>query len=74
MAVLDWYSRYVISWAMEQAIEIDFVLQVVKQALAQYTPQIFNSDHRAAILPVHSTFNYFRMLEQKLAWTAKGGP
>jgi len=44
VAVLDWYSRYVVSWAMDQTLEIDFVLQAVKQALAQSIPKIFNSD------------------------------
>jgi putative transposase len=29
-AVLDWYSRYVISWALSQTLEMDFVLTAVK--------------------------------------------
>ena len=45
VAVIDWYSRYVISWAMDQTLEIEFVIQAVKQALAQSIPEIFNSDY-----------------------------
>lgn len=44
VAILDWYSRYVVNWAMDQTLEIDFVLQAVKQALTQTKPKIFNSD------------------------------
>ena len=43
-AVLDWYSRYVISWSLSQTLEIDFVLDTVDHALAQATPEIWNSD------------------------------
>jgi len=44
VAVLDWYSRYVVSWELEQSLEIDFVLRAVNRALAQAKPEIFNSD------------------------------
>lgn len=44
VAVLDWYSRYIVSWAMDQTLEIDFVLQAVERALQRSTPVIFNSD------------------------------
>lgn len=44
VAVLDWYSRFVVSWELEQSMEIDFVLEAVSRALNQATPEIFNSD------------------------------
>jgi putative transposase len=44
VAVLDWYSRYVVSWELEQSLEIAFVLRAVNRALAQAKPEIFNSD------------------------------
>lgn len=43
-AVLDWYSRYILSWALSQTLEMDFVLAAVDSALLQATPQIWNSD------------------------------
>lgn len=43
-AVLDWYSRYVISWALSQTLEMEFVLTAVDNALLQATPEIWNSD------------------------------
>ena len=43
-AVLDWYSRYMLSWALSQTLEMDFVLTAVDNALLQATPEIWNSD------------------------------
>lgn len=44
VAVLDWYSRYVVSWQLDDSLEMPFVLAAVDQALAQATPLIWNSD------------------------------
>lgn len=44
VAVLDWHSRYVVSWSLDQSLEIPFVLQAVDQALAIAQPEIWNSD------------------------------
>ena len=44
VAVLDWYARYVVSWALDDTLEMPFVLDAVEQALAVARPQIFNSD------------------------------
>jgi putative transposase len=44
VALLDWYSRYVVSWELDQTLEIDFVLAAVQRALARAQPGIVNSD------------------------------
>lgn len=44
VAILDWYSRFVVSWALDQTLEMPFVLDAVDRALAQATPHIINSD------------------------------
>jgi putative transposase len=44
VAVLDWYSRYVLSWELDQTLEMPFVLAAVERALSQARPQIWNSD------------------------------
>lgn len=45
VAILDWYSRYVVSWQLDDTLEMPFVLTAVdNQALAQATPVIWNSD------------------------------
>jgi putative transposase len=44
VAVLDWFSRYVLSWELDQTLAQPFVTTAVQQALAQATPEIWNSD------------------------------
>ena len=44
VAVLDWYSRYVISWELSPSLEQPFVTAAVTRALKIAQPVIFNSD------------------------------
>ncbi len=44
VAILAWFSRYVVSWALDDTLELPFVLDALQQALHQATPQIWNSD------------------------------
>ena len=44
VAVLDWFSRFVLSWALSLTMEIDFCLEALKRALRRGRPEIFNSD------------------------------
>jgi putative transposase len=44
IAVIDWYSRYVVSWELSNTMEVEFCLSALEAALAQNTPEIFNSD------------------------------
>ncbi len=44
VAVLDWYSRYVLSWELDLTLEMPFVLSAVQRALSQAVPLILNSD------------------------------
>jgi len=42
--VLDWFSRFVVSWTLDLTLEIGFVLDGMRSALATATPVICNSD------------------------------
>ncbi len=44
VAVLDWFSRYVVAWELSDTLELPFVLTCTQQALSQATPKIWNSD------------------------------
>ena len=44
VAILDWYSRYVVSWQIDDTLEIDFVLEASRKALRTAQPEIMNSD------------------------------
>ena len=43
-AVLDWFSRFVVSWTLDLTLEMGFVLEAMRSALAIATPAICNSD------------------------------
>jgi len=44
IAIIDWYSRYVISWELSNTMDLDFCLRAQERAYALATPEIFNSD------------------------------
>lgn len=44
VAVLDWFSRFILSWRLSQAPELEFVLRAVDGALLLAVPKIWNSD------------------------------
>lgn len=44
MAVIDWFSRYVLSWSVSVTLEVDFCLEALEAALQKGKPQIFNTD------------------------------
>ena len=46
-AVIDWFSRYVLSWQLSNTLETDFCIEALQQALAIGKPEIFNTDQGA---------------------------
>lgn len=44
VAILDGYSRYIVSWELDQTLEMPFVLTAMQRALAQAAPHIGNSE------------------------------
>jgi len=45
VAVLDWYSRKVLSWRVSITMDVHFCLEVVEEAIARYgAPEIMNTD------------------------------
>jgi putative transposase len=44
VAILDWYSRYVVSWTLDETLELGFVLDAIAQARMVATPEIWNTD------------------------------
>ena len=44
-AIIDWYSRYVLSWRISTTLDRSFCIEALQEALAQYgNPEIFNTD------------------------------
>ena len=43
-AVIDWFSRYVLSWRLSNTLEVRFCLEALDEALRRGRPEIFNTD------------------------------
>ncbi len=44
VAILDWYSRYVLSWEVSNTLDVSFCLLALERALREAQPEIFSSD------------------------------
>ena len=43
-AVMDWHSRYVLSWRLSNTLDVEFCLEALEEALSRGCPEVFNSD------------------------------
>lgn len=65
VAIIDWFSRYVISWRLSDSLCVDFCLEALKDALNVGLPKFHNSDQGSqftsrdylALLKSHSEIN-----------------
>jgi putative transposase len=48
IAIMDWFSRYVLAWELSNSLEVEFCLGALERALKRYgCPDIFNTDQGA---------------------------
>src|SRR5438270_9551260 len=47
VAVIDWYSRYVLAWRLSNTMDTSFCLEALEDALRRGRPEIFNTDQGA---------------------------
>lgn len=43
VAIMDWYSRYVVSWRLSNSLDPGFCIEALEEALSKGQPEIFNS-------------------------------
>jgi len=55
VAVMDWFSRYVLSWRLSLTMELDFCVEALRSALRRGRPEIFNSDQGSQFTSEHFT-------------------
>ena len=44
VAIMDWYSRYVLAWRLSNTMDVEFCVDALEEALSKGTPEIFNTD------------------------------
>ncbi len=47
VAIIDWYSRYVLSWRLSNTLDAGFCVEALEEALGKGKPEIFNTDQGA---------------------------
>jgi putative transposase len=72
VAIMDWYSRYVLAWRLSNTLETDFCVEALEEALRKGVPEMFNTDQGAQFTSQVST----GLLEQhgvRISMDGKGG-
>src|SRR4051794_12838301 len=49
VAVMDWFSRFVLSWSLSLTMEVDFCVEALQRALRRGRPGIFKHAQRAQV-------------------------
>lgn len=66
-AVVDWFSRRVLSWKLSITLETAFCIEAVEEALSRYgKPDIFNTDQASDVRGVFSSF--YCLVQLRLTW------
>jgi putative transposase len=71
VAVLDWYSRYVLAWELSNTLDTGFCPEALEGALRQGQPTIFNTDQGVQF----TSAAYTGRLEQagiQISWDGRG--
>ncbi len=70
-AVIDWYSRYVISWRLSNTLDNDFCIEALEEALNTAVPDIFNTDQGVQYTS-HDFIKCLTEAEVKISMDGKG--
>jgi putative transposase len=60
VAILDWYSRYVLAWQLSKTLSADFCVEALSRALEIAVPEIHNSDQGSQF----TSFEYIGKLKE----------
>lgn len=69
VAVMDWYSRYVLAWEVSNTMDVDFCVQALEKALKKGKPKIFNTDQGAQFTSAAFTIS---LLDQEIQISMDG--
>lgn len=72
VAIIDWYSRYIVGFALSNTLDRTFIIEAIKKSIKQYgTPEIINSDQGSQF----TTDDYINLLKEnniKISMNGKG--
>ena len=70
VAVMDWYSRKVLSWRVSNSLDSNFCVEALTEALSRYgRPEIFNTDQGAQFTS-QAFMDSLKQHNVAITWTA----
>ena len=71
VAVMDWFSRYVLAWELSNSLDVYFCLSALDRALSQAKPLIFNNDQGSQFTSDMFT-NRLKAAQVAISWAGRG--
>jgi putative transposase len=71
MAIIDWFSRYVLSWEVSITLDTSFCLEALDRALKIATPEIFNTDQGSQFTS-HEFTDRLKAADIRISWDGRG--
>lgn len=71
MAVIDWFSRYVLPWEVSVTLDTSFCLEALDQALRGGKPEIFNTDQGVQFTS-HEFIQRLKAASIQISWDGRG--
>jgi len=71
VAIIDWFSRYVLAWQTSITLETAFWLQALDQAFQNAQPEIFNNDQGSQFTS-NEFVNRLKAADVRISWDGRG--
>jgi putative transposase len=71
MAIIDWFSRFVLSWELSTTLDTGFCLEALDRALRAARPEIFNTDQGVQFTS-QDWISRLRSAQIRISWDGRG--
>jgi putative transposase len=71
VAIIDWFSRYVLAWELSTTLDTSFCLEALDRALQATQPEIFNTDQGVQFTSQEFT-ERLRSAQIRISWDGRG--
>jgi len=71
MAIIDWFSRFVLAWELSTTLDTSFCLEALDRALQAARPEIFNTDQGVQFTSKDFT-DRLRSAQIRISWDGRG--
>jgi putative transposase len=72
VAIIEWFSRYVLSWRLSNTLDVDFCLEALEEAFSYGIPAIFNTDQGSQFTSIAFTGRLIKEEKIKISMDGRG--